>query len=64
MVVSALFLIITLAVAVGVLAVVAVGMGGRYTEKNEKFTSFAEVATKHLNGDAEPPRKFVELVNR
>lgn len=60
-VIAALVVVI---LACAVLAVVAVGLGGRYTDKNAKFTEFASSAVKHLNGDAEPPAKIAELLER
>ncbi|MDO4716687.1 MAG: hypothetical protein Q4B08_03875 [Propionibacteriaceae bacterium] len=56
--------VIVVLLACGVLAVVAVGQGGRYADKNPKFTEFASRAVKHLNGDGEPPAKFIDLVER
>lgn len=64
MLVITIAVLVIVALACIVLAVVAVGVGGRYTEKSPKFTGFAEEAVKHLNGEAEPPQKITELLNR
>lgn len=61
-IVMSVFLVVTLVLAVGILAVVAVGVGGRYTEKNSKFTSFAAQAAEHLNGDAPAPERIAKLL--
>ncbi len=51
----------TLVVALAVIAIVAIG--GRTPEEQEptEFTLAMAQASKHLNGDAEPPKPLVEL---
>lgn len=64
MLVITLAVLMSLALAGTVIAIVMVGVGGRYTDKNAKFTEFASEAVKHLNGEAEPPAKIANLLNR
>lgn len=50
-----LFLVLCLAVAVGVIAVVAVGMRGMYYERNPHLAKVLAEAAQAFNGDARPP---------
>lgn len=57
-----LFLI--LLVALGVAAVVAIGMEGMFRERMPKVANGMAVAARHMNGDAEPPQALVDLLNQ
>lgn len=57
-----MFLVATVVLAVAVLAVVTVGVGGRYQDKNHRFTQFAAQAASHMNGDAQAPAKLAKLL--
>ena len=57
-----LFLIVLcLAVALGVIAVVAIGMRGLYSEHNPKLANHLARVAKALNGDARPPAVIEQL---
>ena len=51
----------TLLVAVVVIAIVAVGNGARSEKSHGELSQAMAEATKHLNGEAEPPKPLVEL---
>lgn len=57
--------VISVLLALGLLAVVAVSSGHvRRDPRLDKFNEFADQATKTLNGETEPPQRFTELVTR
>lgn len=51
----------TLLVAVVVIAIVAVGNGSMSEKASGELSHAMAEATKHLNGEAEPPKPLVEL---
>jgi len=57
-------MIATMAIALIVIAIVAIGMRGRMSDDASDFALFMASTGKHLSGDAEPPAGFVKAVDR
>ncbi len=57
-----LLMVLCLAVALGVIAVVAVGMRGMYYERNPHLAKALTEAAKAFNGDARPPAVIQQIV--
>ena len=57
-----MFLLVVLAVAVA--GVVAVGMKGKLADADPRLRHGLAQVARHLNGDAEPPKQFVQVVER
>jgi len=55
-------MIIILAVAATIVGLVAVGLQGRGRDRAPRLAEKMTLAAEHLNGDTEPPEKFVRLV--
>ena len=55
-------MIIILGVAAGIVGMVAIGLQGRGRERAPRLAEKMTVAAVHLNGDTEPPERFVRLV--
>ena len=55
-------MIIILAVAATIVGLVAVGLQGRGRDRAPRLAEKMTHAAEHLNGDSEPPEKFVPLV--
>lgn len=55
-------MIIILAVAGGTLGLVLVGMQGRGKRHAPKLAHRMARAAQHLNGDAKPPARFVQMI--
>jgi len=55
-------MIIILGVAAGIVGMVAIGLQGRGRERAPRLAEKMTVAAEHLNGDTEPPERFVRLV--
>lgn len=57
-----LFTILIIAVALGVWGVVAMGMAGKGRDKHPRLASNFARAAQALNGDSEPPARFVKML--
>lgn len=57
-----IMLAVCIALAVGIAAVVAVGMKGLFREQNPALSRLLAKAATHLNGDAEPPAQLERLL--
>jgi hypothetical protein len=55
-------MIIILGVAAGIVGMVAIGLQGRGRERAPRLAEQRTVAAAPLNGDTEPPERFVRLV--
>ncbi len=56
-------MIVILLVAVGIFAMVAVGMQGHYRDRNPGLAKGLARAARHLNGDAPPPEMLEKLAD-
>lgn len=56
-----LLMVLCLAVALGVIAVVAVGMRGMYYERNPHLARVLSEAARAFNGDARPPAMIQQI---
>ncbi|MCC2593252.1 hypothetical protein LKO27_07500 [Tessaracoccus sp. OS52] len=54
-------IILTVAVALGLLAVVAISAGRLTGPRAARWERVAETTTRHLNGDGTPPRVLEKL---
>ncbi len=59
-IVIAMFVVIILAAAT--VAMVVMGMEGRGRDRAPRLADRAARAARHLNGDAEPPPRFLRLI--
>lgn len=59
-IVIAMFVVLILAVAT--VAMVVMGMEGRGRDRAPRLADRAARAAQHLNGDAEPPARFLRLI--
>jgi hypothetical protein len=57
-------MIVILTVAGGTAGVVLLGMEGRGKSRAPQLADRFATAAQHLNGEAEPPARFTEVVNR
>jgi len=57
-----LAMVAILAVAAGVVGMVAIGMQGRGEDRAPKLASTMARAARHLNGDGKPPERFLKLI--
>jgi hypothetical protein len=62
MVVIVLSMIVILAVAAGIVGLVALGMQGRGRDRAPELANKMARAAEHLNGDGEPPEKFQRFI--
>ncbi len=60
---AVLTMILVLLVAAALGTIVAVGLGGQGRWVSDGFTVRMEELADHLNGDAEPPARFQQLVD-
>ncbi|NMD46700.1 MAG: hypothetical protein GYA85_08050 [Propionibacterium sp.] len=61
MAVALLVMVVILAVAIGIVAIVAMGMQGAGRERVPELANVMAETARHLNGDAEPPQGLVEF---
>lgn len=54
-------ILLTLALAVGLIAVVAISAGRLQGPRVDKFEHVAQAANRHLNGQGTPPKVFERL---
>ncbi|MFT4217744.1 MAG: hypothetical protein QM619_11260 [Micropruina sp.] len=59
MAVALLVMVVILAVAIGIVAVVAMGIQGAGRERAPELANVMAETARHLNGDAEPPQGLV-----
>ena len=59
-IVLAMLFILVLAVGIG--AVVLIGIEGRWRERAPKLAHKLARAAQHLNGDGKPPRRLIRLL--
>ena len=64
MTIIVLAMVFILLVAVATMTMVAMGMQGRGRERAPKLARQLARAARHLNGDGQPPKQFVKLVER
>ncbi|MGA4508689.1 hypothetical protein ACQB6R_08635 [Propionibacteriaceae bacterium G1746] len=57
-------MLIIVALAALVTAVVAVGMRGKWSDRNPDVADRLGVLGKHLNGEAEAPEQFVQMYDK
>ncbi len=55
------FMVVVVAAALGVAALVVLGMEGRLSSRAPEVHDRLARAAKHLNGEAEVPRRFEKL---
>jgi hypothetical protein len=60
MAVALLVMVVILAVAIGIVAIVAMGMQGAGKQRVPELANVMAETARHLNGDAEPPQGLVE----
>lgn len=53
--------LVIVAIALCIIAIVAVGMHGRVNAPSPEMSEVISTTVRHLNGDAPPPKAFVEL---
>lgn len=61
MAVALLVMVVILAVAIGIVAIVAMGMQGAGRTKVPELANVMAETARHLNGDAEPPQGLVDF---
>jgi hypothetical protein len=59
--VALLVMVVILAVAIGIVAIVAMGMQGAGKQRVPELANVMAETARHLNGDAEPPQGLVEF---
>jgi len=57
--VALLVMVVILAVAIGIVAIVAMGMQGAGRQRVPELANVMAETARHLNGDAEPPQGLV-----
>ncbi|MGY4721050.1 hypothetical protein [Naumannella cuiyingiana] len=60
---TVLFVFLSALVATGVIALVVIGMQGRYRERHPGAADLLARTARALNGDATPPRSFQRLLH-
>ena len=53
---------VTLVVAACIVALVMLGMEGRGKQRAPRLADRAARAAEHLNGDGEPPARFIKMI--
>lgn len=61
MAIALLVMVVILAIAIGIVAIVAMGMQGAWREKAPELANVMAETARHLNGDADPPQGLVEF---
>ncbi|MBP8918421.1 MAG: hypothetical protein R2719_12965 [Micropruina sp.] len=59
MAVALLVMVVILALAIGIVAIVAMGMQGAGRERVPELANVMAETARHLNGDADPPQGLV-----
>lgn len=60
---ATIFMLVTLAIALGIIAVVAVGMQGPPPRRTSGVAHAMHRTARHLNGDAPPPAGLVNFLD-